>query len=140
MPSFGPTSEARLRTCHPDLQRLFREVVRHWDCQVLEGHRGQEAQDRAFRTGASKIPWPEGNHNAYPSNAADVAPYPIDWGNEGDAKTRQRAIARFYAFSGFVLGMATSMGVKLRWGGDWDGDRDLWDQTFFDLVHFERLP
>jgi peptidoglycan L-alanyl-D-glutamate endopeptidase CwlK len=26
---------------------------------------------------------------------------------------------------------------RIRWGGDWDMDNDLSDNTFNDLVHFE---
>ena len=29
------------------------------------------------------------------------------------------------------------MGIDLIWGGDWDGDTDLKDNAFDDLVHFE---
>lgn len=129
MPRFSRSSKEALGTCDERLQRVFNEVIKHWDCTVMEGHRGKEAQNRAFRNGASKLNWPDGNHNDYPSRAVDVAPYPIDWKN----------LKRFYAFAGFVLGVASQMGIKLRFGGDWDGDRDLDDQTFNDLVHFELV-
>jgi hypothetical protein len=33
--------------------------------------------------------------------------------------------------------VAEETGVDIRWGGDWDGDRSLEDQTFHDLPHFE---
>lgn len=29
------------------------------------------------------------------------------------------------------------MGVTLRWGGDWDSDTEVNDNSFDDLVHFE---
>jgi len=29
------------------------------------------------------------------------------------------------------------MGIRLRWGGDWDGDTELDDNKFDDLPHFE---
>jgi len=29
------------------------------------------------------------------------------------------------------------MGVTLRWGGDWDRDTEVQDNSFDDLVHFE---
>ncbi len=47
-------------------------------------------------------------------------------------------LCRFYYFAGFVMGTAAAMGVRLRWGGDWDGDTELDDQKFRDLVHFEE--
>ena len=128
MPSFGAASTAQLRTCHSELQRLFTEVVKHWDCQVLEGKR-TEAQQRinvakgVSKTMQSKHVYPLGA----PSLAVDVAPYPVKW-NDTD---------RFYAFAGFVIGTATQMGMTLRWGGDWDGNRVFTDQTFHDLPHFE---
>lgn len=77
--------------------------------------------------GRSKTKWPDSKHNSNPSMGIDVAPYPIDWND----------IKRFYHFGGFVQSRAESLGIKLRWGGDWDSDRDLNDQTFMDLVHFE---
>lgn len=100
-----------------------------FDCTVIQGHRGQEEQDQAYRTGRSQVKWPHGKHNASPSLAADVAPYPIDW----------RDIRRFDHFAGFVKGVAAEMGLTIRWGGDWDSDHDLKDQRFNDLVHFELV-
>jgi len=41
--------------------------------------------------------------------------------------------------SGFVLGIAHMKGIKIRWGGDWDGDTKMNDQKFNDLVHFELM-
>lgn len=127
MPHFGRRSLHRLRTADPRLQTLFTRVVQTYDCTILEGHRGEEAQNAAFAAGKSKLRWPNGNHNAYPSKAVDVAPYPVDW---SDTK-------RFYHFAGFVQATAAELGIPIRWGGDWDRDYDLNDQRFNDLVHFE---
>lgn len=127
MPSFSQKSLDRLGTCDARLQRLFMEVIKGFDCTVLEGHRGQEAQDAAFASGHSKLKYPNGKHNAMPSKAVDVAPFPVDW---TDTK-------RFYYFAGFVLGTAKSMGIKVRFGGDWNGDTQLKDNKFQDLVHWE---
>jgi peptidoglycan LD-endopeptidase CwlK len=134
MPKFSNTSRTRLDTCHPDLIRLFNEVIKHYDCTILEGHRGEEAQNEAYRTGKSQLKFPMGKHNSYPSKAVDVVPYfaqapHIRWNSTKD----------FYYFAGIVLGVASQLGIKIRWGGDWDGDHDLTNQTFFDLPHFELL-
>lgn len=129
MPKFSNASKARLYTCHDDLQRLFNKVIEEYDCSILEGHRPQELQEEYFRTGKSKVRWPNGKHNSQPSKAVDVAPWPIDWNDTN----------RFYHFGGYVKGVAQSMGIEIRWGGDWDGDTDLDDQTFMDLVHFELV-
>lgn len=127
MPKFSAASRARLETCDIRLQSLFNEVIRHFDCTVLEGHRGQDAQDNAYASGKSQVKWPDGKHNRMPSKAVDVAPYPIDWND----------IRRFYYFAGFVLGVAARMQIPIRWGGDWDRDTLVNDQNFNDLVHFE---
>jgi len=44
MPAFGERSRNNLKTCHEDLQKLFNEVIKHFDCSVICGHRGQEEQ------------------------------------------------------------------------------------------------
>ncbi len=80
-----------------------------------------------FRTGKSQVKFPHGKHNTNPSLAVDAAPYPIDWQDR----------ERFTLFAGFVLCIAASMGVTLRWGGDWDLDWQVRDNSFDDLLHFE---
>lgn len=126
---FGRASRERLSTCHSSLQEIFNEVIKIIDCSILVGHRGQEEQTQAFISKKSKLAWPNSKHNKTPSLAVDVAPYPIDWNDRG----------RFYFFAGVVKGVAASKGIKIRWGGDWDGDNDFKDQTFDDLVHFELV-
>jgi peptidoglycan L-alanyl-D-glutamate endopeptidase CwlK len=127
MPFFSPRSQARLAECDLRLQKLFSEVIIHYDCTILEGHRNEVRQNHMFTSGKSKLSWPDSKHNQKPSLAVDVAPWPIDWKN----------LIQFYHFGGFVLGAAKLMGIPIRWGGDWDMDNDLRDQTFNDLVHFE---
>ncbi len=129
MPQFSERSKQRLDTCHPDLQRLFNEVVKHYECSILIGHRGQDAQNMAFKEGKSKQQWPDSKHNKLPSLAVDAAPYPIDWDD----------IHGFYHFAGFVLGIAESLGIKVRWGGNWAGGLNLKPQKFNDLPHFELV-
>lgn len=129
MAEFSKTSLARLETCDQKIQVVCHEVVRVFDCTVLEGHRGQEAQHKAFLEGASKVDWPNGPHNKFPSRAVDIMPYPIDW----------KDIPRLCYFAGFMMSTALMMGIYLRWGKDWDGDRDLNDQTFNDGPHYELI-
>lgn len=129
MPEFSETSKKRLATCHPRLQVLFELVVTEYDCSVLTGYRNMAQQQAAYRDGFSKVDWPDSQHNLNPSWAVDVAPYPIDWND----------IERFYHFGGFVESKAMVLGIDLRWGGDWDRDRELRDQRFFDLAHFELV-
>lgn len=120
-------SRKRLATCHVKLQELFNEVDQHYPLIILEGHRGMEAQNKAFAEGKSKLQWPFGNHNSMPSLAVDVSPFPYD---PKDTK-------KLFHFVGFVLGIAKALEINVRNGFDWDQDLDFNDQTFNDGWHFE---
>lgn len=129
MPSYSEKSSMRLATCHPDLIRLFEEVIKHYDCSVLCGYRGPDEQHQAFILHRSTKEFPDSKHNQLPSIAIDVAPYPIDWDD----------MERFRHFAGFVEGMAVLMDIKIRSGGDWDSDHNFKDQRFIDMPHFELV-
>lgn len=124
---FSSLSLSRLHTCHPDLQEVLNEAIKYIDFSVIEGHRNKERQDVAFAEGKSKLKWPHSMHNTLPSMAVDIAPYPIDWNDR----------ERFYWLAGHIMAIAASKGIHLRYGGDWDGDGDIKDNRFQDLVHFE---
>ncbi len=118
-----------LASCDQRLQSVFYEVVRHYDVKILKGHRGQIEQDNAYAEGRSKVKWPHGKHNIHPSLAVDVAPYPIDFDDR----------ERFYYLAGLVKGVASVMGIKIRWGGNWRMDGDFQANDFDDLLHFELV-
>lgn len=125
-------SREQLETCDKALQLVFNEVLLVHDCRILEGHRGELAQNLAYREGRSKLIFPLGNHNKLPSKAVDVLPFrngkPIPW-------TDTRG---FVFFAGHVYMAAAFLGVKIRWGGNWDSDDELiTDQGFVDLPHWE---
>ena len=113
------------------LQMVAWRVIDIIDFRVLEGRRSKERQNRLYEQGKSKLQWPDGKHNVTKpgqlAKAYDLAPYPIDW----------KDTSRFYMLGGIVKAVAHEMGVNIRWGGDWDSDNDLGDQSFNDLVHFE---
>ena len=127
MPTFSARSRETLYTCDSRLINIFGRIVSEFDCTILCGHRGLSEQNELFRRGLSKLEFPNSKHNTEPSRAVDVAPYPIDWNDTN----------RFYFFAGYVKGIAHHLGFPLRWGGDWDGDTQVKDQTFNDLVHYE---
>jgi len=135
MYKFSRISSERLATCHPDLQVLFNEVIKYFDCSVLCGHRGREEQEKAFSEGKSKLRFPQSKHNSTPSMAVDVAPFPIDWND----------LHRFYYFAGRVMGIAdmllaqNKISHRIRFGGDWNSDNQVKDNRFNDLVHFELV-
>jgi len=129
MATFSAISKERLSTCDERIQRVMYEVVKTFDCMIIEGHRGEAEQNRAVSQGKSKVKFPNGKHNSLPSKAVDVMPFPVDW----------KDMKRMCYFAGYVMATALSMGIKLRWGYDWDGDKDLNDQTFYDGPHYELV-
>lgn len=136
MPYYSQSSKEKLETCDSKIQQLFNEVIKHRDCSIIYGHRTPEEQWELFKKGrklvggvwiivnpSEVVTYKDGwdkksNHNEEPSKAVDAAPFPIDWDDE----------KRFYHFAGFVMGVASQMGIKLIWGGDW---------KMQDLVHYE---
>jgi peptidoglycan LD-endopeptidase CwlK len=136
MPSFGKRSLENLSTCDVRLVTLAEEVVKVHDCSCIEGWRNEEDQNRYVEEGKSKVLWPFGKHNFIDLNgepcsrALHLVPYPdLDWEDR----------ERFMYFGGFVLGVAAGLSIPIRWGGDWDRDHNLKDQSFDDLCHFELV-
>ena len=131
MPKLGKRSKKRLEGVDSRLIDLLERVCKYFDITVIEGKRSQERQNMLVEQGKSKTKF--GKH--VQGKAVDIAPYPIDWNARDD----------FHYLGGFVLGVAASMGVKLRWGGDWNasstyqGKRTTKDNSFDDLVHFELI-
>jgi peptidoglycan L-alanyl-D-glutamate endopeptidase CwlK len=106
------------------------EVIKHVDCSIICGYRNEADQNKAFESGASKLKFPRSMHNRMPSLAVDAIRHPIQYEN-----TENHLL-----FAGFVLGVAEVLGVKLRWGGDWDRDFKQENETFRDFLHFELMP
>ena len=127
MPRYSNKSKESLASCDERLQDVFNEVINYVDCSILEGHRSKERQNKLYDENRTKVKYPNGRHNSSPSKAVDVTPYPVDW------EDRERQTL----FAGFVLGLARNMGIRLRWGGDWDMDFQVMDNRFDDFPHFE---
>jgi peptidoglycan LD-endopeptidase CwlK len=130
MSEFGTISRNRLNTCHMDIVKVMEQAIKNGpDFSVVCGHRNQVDQKNAFDKGLSKVLYPDSKHNAMPSNAVDIVPYPVDWED----------LNRFRVLAGYILGTADAMGIKLRWGGDWDRDYDEGDEKFRDMPHFQLM-
>ena len=138
MNRFSGTSQAKLATCHRDLQTLFNHIILERDCTVICGQRSEADQDKAFAEGKSQKRFPNSKHNTSPSLAVDVAPYEktgVDWGKLQSAE-----------FAGYVRGVADQLfriGTikhRIRCGADWDSDFDVDDTKFWDANHFEIIP
>lgn len=136
MSAFGPASRERLATCHSDLQRVLNEAIKHCDFSVTYGYRSYEEQAALYAQGRTTpgpiVTWSkpgESKHNISPSPAVDIAPYPIDWKDE----------AAFAHLAGVIRGIAMSMGIKIRWGGDWNQNGKTADERKTDFPHLELV-
>lgn len=133
MPTFSNASLAQLDTCHVNLQRIAHEAIKVYDFAVIEGHRGEAKQNAAFARGDSQVTYPHGKHNATPSNAFDIMPYPVDW--SGSSANHERSVF----LAGIIMATAFHLGIKLRYGGDWNSNGDMRDEKFRDYGHFELV-
>jgi peptidoglycan L-alanyl-D-glutamate endopeptidase CwlK len=151
MANYGVKSQTALNTCATDLITVFDEVVLYFDNMIIYGNRSQGDQFELYKQGRSfingewvitdksrvvtyKDGWSKpSKHNLVPSEAVDAVPYPVRW----------KDTDRMYYFAGFVLGIAARLKAEgkithdIRYGGDWNRDTNVMDETFMDLVHFE---
>lgn len=144
MNRYSESSRRQLATCHPDLRLVMATVLPEFDHKVIEGHRPTERQKELYAQGRTEpgeiITHVDGvtkksRHQSYPSEAVDVMPWPMDWGDR----------ERMTFFAGVVLGTAARLLAdgkithRIRWGGDWDRDTEVKDNSFDDLPHFELV-
>jgi peptidoglycan L-alanyl-D-glutamate endopeptidase CwlK len=123
---------------HPELQRLIDELINHVDFSVTEGHRGTFAQQAAFDAGLSRAKPGQSKHNLLPAEAVHLIPYPMPEPASKDVPGSVEREWREYAyFAGAVNLCASMLGIKLRWGGDWNDNWRTVDNRFNDLQHHE---
>ena len=142
MPTFSSKSQEKLATCHPDIGKIFDQVVWMRDCTIIEGHRSQERQDELHRLGKSQLRFPRSKHNSFPSEAVDVMEYfdtkpHLHWSD----KDGMEDFAKFVIQTAEELYAQGAIEHLIRWGADWDMDgirvdKDP-DESFFDGPHFE---
>jgi len=133
MPKLSTQSQLKLAECHPDLREVVNEAIKEFDFTVTCGRRGREEQEKAVAEGKSKLHYPASKHNVDPPGmamAVDLAPYrdgTIQW---NDSKA-------FIMLAGIMKGIALVKGIKVRWGGDFNRDNNLHNDSFVDMPHFE---
>ena len=123
MYKFGKRSRQNLKGVNAKLVNVLNTLIKIMDVTVIEGVRSKERQAELLEKGATKVKY----SRHMEGKAVDIAPYPIDW------KDRER----FHYMGGMVRGIGKQLGVKIRWGGDWDSDGEIKDNNFDDLVHVE---
>lgn len=135
---FGTTSRANLSTANSTLQGIAAEVLLIKDHSIVKGHRNQVDQDYAHQTGKSKLKWPDGKHNALPSNAIDVRTYPMPIRPTKELFEQALREEQLYLL-GLYVGVAFALGTTLRIGADWDRDGEIADNGFDDFFHVETI-
>lgn len=130
MPKFSTRSAKQLRTCAWDIQKVFKEVIKHYPCTILNGHTNEQQQAEKVANKVSKTEWPNDKQNAFPAYAVAAAPFPVprNWNKEGS-----KDITQYYQLAAIVKFVGKSMGIAIRWRGD----EDLETCTFEDLTRFE---
>ena len=146
--NFGKVSKDRLSTCHKDLQLIMNLAIEisNIDFGISEGHRSIERQKELYdqgRTTPGKIvTWidgetKKGKHNYSPSMAVDIYPWingKVQWDNE-----------HLIYLAGLIHGVAEILYAKgeithtIRWGGNFDMDGELLEETSVDRPHFELV-
>lgn len=129
---FGVESLKVYAEIHPDLQRLADELIKYVDFMLREGYRDDATQQRMFDEKKSKALPGQSLHNRKPSMAVHFIPSPIP---PSDRALTERLDYTYFA--GAVKLMALVLGIKVRWGGDWNNNWKTGDNRFNDLAHFE---
>lgn len=125
---WGRGSQRVLKTLAPELRTVLHTVLQLRDISLIQGHRGEEEQNRYFKQQVSKVEWPNSKHNSWPSDAVDLQPSPYN------AETLREDLSYI---AGLMVGVGHQLGLDIRWGGDWDEDGETADNSFDDLFHFE---
>lgn len=136
--SLSQRSISNLRGVHPDLVAVVHRAIEitEQDFMVIEGVRTQERQDKLWAQGRTKpgsiVTWTKdaSSHgigkDGY-GHAVDICPFPVDWND----------ISKFDAIYVAMMAAAQELGVRLRYGGDWDMDGKLRERGETDSPHFE---
>jgi len=133
---FGTQSLSTLQEVHSQLQAVAQKALDMGiiDFTAYEGRRTKTEQNRAYALGRSKLQWPDSKHNVEKSGELSLAVDIVPYVNGGESWHEGHCIL----LAGVVLAAASSLGINIIWGGNWDDDGEpITDQKFNDLVHFE---
>jgi len=138
---FGKQSCDCLDTCDIRIGAIASKVLElgFMDFSVVEGRRSKETQNLYFKTGKSRVEWPDSKHNVKDEEQKDLAEA-FDAVPYISGKGSSYSICSCCYLAGLMLSEAAKLGIQLRWGGNWDMDGEVMtDQDFQDLVHYELV-
>lgn len=139
--TLGTRSLERLQGVHPDMVKVVKRAaaLSSQDFTVLEGVRTPARQKELYAQGRTKpgnvVTWTmTSNHFINKKtgfgHAVDLAPWPIDWND----------IKKFDAIAKVMFQAAKDLGIRIRWGADWDQDGKPRERGESDSPHFELVP
>ena len=141
-----------MNQCDARFKPILEDVLQFKDCSIIEGHRTEDRQNQLYPK-FTKVKWPNSKHNKMPSEAIHVVPYikgigAITGHSSQAAKlaammditvqqAQERIREEFTYLAGAIIMCGRKHNIKIRWGGDWDRDGDIFDNNFDDLAHYE---
>lgn len=138
--SLGKKSQTMLEGVHPLMVAVVTRAIQltAQDFLVLEGVRTKARQAKLYAQGRTepgdKVTWTlVSNHFVNEAtgfgHAVDLCPYPVDW----------NTASKFDAIGKAMFQAAEELGVKIRWGADWDQDGNPRERGETDSPHFELV-
>lgn len=137
---FSPKSLEKLKGVHPNLVMVVNLALKkcHTDFTIFEGVRTLERQKQLFShrvtTTLNSKHIPQSDGLGY---AVDLYPYPINMDKVNHNNPQE--IARFGLIAQAMIDASNELGIKIKWGGDWDMDGQTLDHIFFDAPHYELV-
>lgn len=131
----GTTSMLRLKEVKPILRKVVERAIQisTVDFLVSEGKRTLKRQTELYAQGRTspgkKVTWTM-NSKHLTGDAVDLVPFV-------DGKADWNDLKKFDEVYKAMMAAAEELGVKLRYGGDWDGDGILREKGETDSPHFE---
>lgn len=135
--SFGARSLKHMKGVHPKLVRVLNLAIKKTkvDFMVLEGVRSLARQKQLYaqgRTTPGKVVTWTLNSNHFKKadgfgHAVDILPAPYDWEDPEP----------FNAVADAMFAAAKELGVRIRWGADWDRDGKPRERGETDSPHWE---
>lgn len=136
--SLGASSLEHLKGVHPKLVAVVTRAIEltEVDFRVICGVRTLAEQKALYAQGRTKpgniVTWTlKSRHLVNPGtgygHAVDLLPAPYDW----------KALGNFDRMAHAMFTAADELGVKIRWGADWDMDGQPRERGETDNPHFE---
>lgn len=135
---FGTRSYIRLRGVKRDLIRVAELALSRspFDITVIEGMRTPERQAQLYAQGRTTpgpvVTWTLRSKHL-DGKAIDLGP--LD--DKGQIAWNNREL--FVEMSSLMFAAAKELGVKIRWGADWDQDGHPYEKGEYDGPHFELV-